>query len=691
MKQSYEKLMYPWTPVIAGENNGCCTVEVWGRRHVLQQTALPTSIRSGGQEVLAAPIRLVGLENGHDLRWESGGCYLLNHDPEQAVVNGWLQSEASIINTTPTFEYDGLARIDIKVMARGRTVKQVFGLEPDSRVGHDLSRLWLEIELDRAIAGLYHFWPNHPAQEAGTVPASGSGQAGRDPMLNNSGELTADLALPFRPLVWLGDDRAGLTFCAESDEMWQVEDPAKAIEIICAGQSAVLRLHLLDSAIVNWEADNYLPRCFTIWLQATPVKPYEDVLGQRRAVHIDCFTKIESDYASFLFGPSRLDPQETVFERLSRLNVNTLFLHEKWNTIQNNWQTNAETARQTHAIVDEAHARGIKVIPYFGYELASCAPEWGDYAARVLRGTAGGWYRQPPQRDYVVCYNSEWADKLVDGFAEAMNEFGFDGIYLDSTLFPNGCTNEKHGCGYRRADGSLHPTYPVMAIRRMMRRLYALIDPKRGLVNPHQSGCVGSPLLSFTHLYWDGEFLQFPLHRKTMQSIPLDYCRSEFNGRNFGTPSEFLVYESPLAPDWTFSKALSLTLLNGVLPRPNDVYGPLGVMSGIWRALNRFAPENAEFKPFWQTSDRIQTDTDLVKISYLEKTGGDGRLQLLAFICNPNDQPLPNVHLSLAAGAEGKPVRQVINALTGDEYDLAGNDLSLNLDRFGFIIAYIAY
>ena len=233
----------------------------------------------------------------------------------------------------------------------------------------------------------------------------------------------------------------------------------------------------------------------------------------------------------------------------------------------------------------------MKVLVYHGYELSSLAPEWAELSDEVLVKNANGeitpgWYRLPEQRDFKVCYNSVWADRLADGIEQAQKRYGFDGLYLDGTIEPWACCNERHGCGYRAADGKLRPTYPIFGVRRFMQRLYGMVHPRGGLISAHQSTCCVTPTLAFADSYWDGEqFSGGELSGDPLKNLPLDAFRAEFMGRNFGVPCEFLAYERP--PQWTFDHALAFSMLHDVRVRPCGL-AALEKMSPIWSVMTRF-------------------------------------------------------------------------------------------------------
>ncbi len=664
------KLLHPWTAVNVTETDGVVAVEVWGRTYTFDNAALPTSIISAGNEILTAPMSVTGFENEDKIIWSEQGIFVAEHTNEYALLCGYMQSNVFVINTAVKIEYDGFMTIDLKIVQKGKTVAQIFGIDKNIITRYDLKGLAVEIPLVPEFSELYHYWPNIDGDSAGENPIA------------NSGNIK-NMLLPFKPVMWLGTDRAGLSFCCESDEFWEYD--GGALEVALSDEAHTFKMHLFDSEVQNWKNGGQNPLCYRFGIQASPVKPYVEQQGERRCLHIDCFKKVLTDYHTFLFGPSAEDPDETNFDRISRLGVNVLFLHEKWNCFQNYYNTSAKIREDIKDIVREAHRRGIKVLPYFGYEIASMAPEFYDMHrdVRTVYGNPLVWYRQPPQRDYRVCYSSEWREKLTDGIIAALDEFGFDGVYLDGTVTPRPCMNERHGCGWRDSEDKLHPTYPVWALREMMRKLYTAIDPKDGILCVHPNGMVAPPLLTFTHLYWDGETLQYPMFKDTLTGIPTDYCRAQLVGKNSGVPAEFLVYEHPHAPDWTFKKALSLLLSHGILPKPNDIGKPLETMSQIWNIFDSFGVSTAQFVPYWENG--TVCDNPDIKCSYYIKNSVVGRPKVLLMCCNPTpNQNSANISL---CDTNLAPYR-IFDAENGESVNHS-ESLQIDLDGFGYKILYL--
>ena len=115
-----------------------------------------------------------------------------------------------------------------------------------------------------------------------------------------------------------------------------------------------------------------------------------------------------------------------------------------------------------------------------------------------------------------------------DTLAESQRKKGTKWKKTASTIMPRACANERHGCGWRDADGKLHETYPFFAVRKMMRELYEFVEARGGRIDAHQSGYVCPATLAFAHSYWDGEQLAVS-SQNIKQSLNLDAFRAEYS------------------------------------------------------------------------------------------------------------------------------------------------------------------
>lgn len=656
-----------WNPLEALHTGKDVSVEVWGRTYTQQGTAMLSSLVNQGREVLAAPIRLTGEANGEPIVWEDEGCYLLSTDDESAIVNGYAQSQCLILNSSMRYEYDGSARWDVRILPRGLTVPQLFNVEPRPFIGWNLTKLALEIPLRKEGMKLYNTWRDKwDGQNGVTALKDGA------PIMENGAIPEGGLASPFLPSLWLGDENAGLALVTETDEFWQTADPSHAVEIADGGDCWIVKLHLLDSLPRTWEnpAIDVPALSYSFGLTATPVKPFRTEYLNWNAVHIDCFTKVLQDYWPFISGPMSEENPELVIDRLCRAGVNLLILHEKWNTMQNNWNVPVRRAEEIHKLVKLCHQRGIRVIPYFGYEITSTMPEFTDVRDEVIwyrsegRENPSGWYRVPYQRANRVCYHSSWADKWLEGMLGCLDQFHFDGVYLDGTTTPCGCSNHRHGCGYTDAEGKRHDTYPIFAYRNLMKKLCERVHARGGIVNPHPGGATIPFISGFCDLMWDGEHLQTRIRDEGLKTFSLEYFRAEYLGRNFGVPVQFIVYEFPGV--WDFDMALSVCMIHGVYPRPNAITHPLDVMEKLWSITGTYGISSAQFRGYWENQEAVEVSDSRCKASFYEKKQLDGSVRVLLVVSNPTTESVAECSAVLKPEAFGcKRVVSAYDAMNG--------------------------
>ncbi len=670
----------PFFPLRVESANLHHTVHVIDRSYTFGPDGLLASVVSQGHELLARPMRVVCIEDGAPAVWDNdypdneSESFIQSRSEEQAVICGAKQSERFIIDTCSTIGYDGNIEIDFKLMPRGKTVAQVFGLTDTKPVRFLMERLWLEIPLKKDASERFTMFPNSVLKLA---------DGSELPMLETSTSSRVPeqaVAMPFKSLFWLGNDDRGLGWYAEYDRNWQPESKDRAMEVIHEEDAVVLRIRLLDSHPVSWtrapeEGMTYLPIDFQFGLQATPVKPFPRQPYLHNAFHLDCGIKIKGNYRDFLDAENR-------FDRLAEMGVTTLILHEKWNKTQNWFELSEYTAAQLSYIVEQCHQRGIKVLPYFGYEISTMASIWSEKnRALVVKDENqrtrpnNAWWRVPFQRDHVVCYTTEYQDYFVEGIIRLMDTYHIDGIYLDGTTKPNYCCNLEHGCGWLDAEGTVHGTYTIRAVRRMMRKLYAAVEERGGMINVHGCGYVNFTALPYIHQTWYGENLQFILVKGNDEDLDLEYFRTEYTGRNMGVPVELIVYEN--RPLWKFESALSSALLHGILPRPNDIGRPLELMSKVWKIIGAFPVEKAQWLPYWE--NQASADHEKVRVSYYRYTALDGQDQLLAFVGNISAETIGQVKVTFP--------ERVSQAMDMERQEEIG--FSFSLEPYGHRILYI--
>ena len=639
MNNMFEK--FPFSAVVAEERGDGISITVGKREYGFSNVSvLPSTVVSYGESVLDGPMRIVMEENGMRSELGCAELFLMGaEDREQKEVAATSASDSFYINTVTRVESDGFIHIDLRVMPRGLTVAELFGMDKTRERRYGLDKLWIEIPVKASSAICYQNYPRcNVRRPDGTL-------------LKKSGYLsTGDFVYegtacyPFLAQLFLTGARTGIAVVAESGETWQPISPSRVVETEKCGEVVILRIRLLDSQPHGWvieeperDVNAFKPISFEIGMQVTPLRDYPENPYTERSVHIDCFKKIASNYEDYLSAPFVKDDGtqtgEICFDRLARLGVNTLYLHEKWNDMQNSTRLTARSEGRLKYIVKEAHARGMRVVPYFGYELSSLSPEWAENFAEAARVSGGAmWNRVPYQRCTPICMKSRFATDFPMAVGRLMDKFGFDGVYLDTAICPNECSNIRHGCGYIGQDGKAVPTYPVFSVRRIMKELYREVHLRGGFINHHTCASYNLAALAYGDSIWEGEMTQLGIFNEGLTAMPEGIYRAQFDGRIFGMPLFMLAYTK--APVWTHEYSTAFALLHGTVHKPNDADLPLESTSRIWSLIDSFPIEKACFRYYYETDLAVTANHRDVRISYFEADG-----ELLAFVVNVSSEP----------------------------------------------------
>lgn len=639
-----------WTPVKTEKRADGFAAEVWGRRYEFDKSSFPTRVVTQEEDILYAPVKFVPVFGDKEEEWKDFSALEFSKDDEKAVFITSSTAGNVVLNSTVTVEYDGFVKIDLKVMSYWSFSKEN---EPK------LTGLYMDIPVKKEYAALMHYWPN---DKQSIIPNG---------KVMNSGK-TVDMVLPFKPYVSLGNNEVGLgVFCGESTKNFVLDDEDKCILITDMGDYVNIRLRILDYMAENWQGrrDKWTktlkPLTYTVGFHATPVKP------MRKGDEVYKMTQMDKGAKTFQ-ETGKIDYD--FLEKIKKADVKWLILHEAWTAVQNfGMPYNEEIFKK---FVEECHGRGIKVMVYFGYEYSTYHPQWNekaeDYLIKTVDGEfTGGWQRLPHQRAFMVCYNGDYSDVMIERVKYVMDELGVDGIYTDGTYVPWECANTNHGCGYTDSKGTLHTTIPLLAVREHVKKLYEEVHKRGGIIDTHQSSCCIMPTLAFCDSYYDGESIQGNLKKEDMSFLNMDSFRAEYMGHNFGIPANFIAYT--MDKDRPMSALSSLTLLHNVHCRPvaihrEDDVNDLEYVSKIWKIFDDYKLNDAEWHPYWK-NEIVKADGENAYVSCYE--GEKGLVAVAAYFKKGNDE------LELTVPKNAKSVK---NLLTDEEYTAEDGKVTLKSD-----------
>ena len=672
------------TPVKSVDKNNAYEVSVWNRTYTISESPFFSSILTAGQEVLASPIRLGGRSFNKDIVWENFENYEMTegNDKEITFVQATKFREL-ILNTSFTVCYDGLVKCNVKLTPEGYHRGRIYGRTTTQEELMVLDKLYLEIPFKKEFAKFYHINPE------GVTYVNGKAVDKEVMSLNTMNFVPSEsLILPFKHTVYLGNDTAGLGVFFESDEGWNNKDTNNVIEILNQEDCVLLRVHLLDKEHKKWMDKGEFnggflhPIVFEFGMQATPVKPMPKNQYVQKAFHTHGVFETKEGRQFLLDKPMPdATDDEMMIDALARQGVEYVYVHERWNDLQNSFYLTKNTAERLKYMVKLAHDRGMKIIPYFGFEISSLSPEFDKsfMKYKVKRNQSHydfmrpSYVRTPHQRDLSVCYKSGYSQIFLDGVAKLMDEYGFDGIYLDGTYSIESCQNLEHGCGYVDENGVVHSTAPIFTIRNMFEKLYEIVNSRGGIINIHTGNNFPVPFLAFADSIWDGEVIQPYLISGKLDSIPEGHFRSVYTGRPLGIFANVITYTNN--PTWTYHQALSTIIAYGVLSRPQNNLEQLNEIAKVWQAYDDIGVETATFKPCYDNDVKISSDK--LKVSYFENEKA-----ILAIIANAYNSPSGKTEITFNGS-----FKTATNKMTGEKVELLnGNTITVEFENFDYLL-----
>ena len=239
-----DKVLAPWTPL---EVKGG-SVRPWGRDYHWGALPFPEQVTTRDADVLAGPMRLVAIVDGHVQPWGDAAPKFTKVTDARTEFTTTAEGPDCTVTGTLWVEYDGCVHCDWKLTPK--------------RPGARLDRLTFEMPIKAQYAKyLYHF----PGAWTATW---------------NSHALTKDEVLAFRPFVWLGDEDRGMSWFCPSDQAFRPKDPDKLTEITHEGDQVVLRINMVEQPYAMTE-----PFSTTFGFEATPIRHNDKTPWDYRIVH----------------------------------------------------------------------------------------------------------------------------------------------------------------------------------------------------------------------------------------------------------------------------------------------------------------------------------------------------------------------------------------------------------------------
>lgn len=466
------------------------------------------------------------------------------------------------------------------------------------------------------------------------------------------GELTEASLDKFSPHIWIGNDDIGLTWAIESDQYWNSGQQATRFHPSADG--GTLEIRMVDKSFIPGKSIRY-----GFGIQATPVRSFDERHRTRR---------IAPTINSNLAHPWAMD-------------------------------------RSVKRYADEDKEWGF-LSPHYT-SIATAGEEFGRWRKK---GQEMPWYVAPPiispQSTEFQVFRDEWKNPhavyqfacVNSSFAKFTNfevenlvrNAGLRAVYVDCAVaYP--CGNAAHGCGYRDAEGKLHLTRPVRALRSYLRGLYTTLHKEGGedaSLILHISAALNSMAHGFSDIVLEGEEVQYVI-RQTPSYFdlypPLKW-RAIF-GKALGINVMLLPNYGRVGPkEDRMSETLNATFMTQALLNDTPVWNLWtneAYVNRIYAALDSFgwgAPE-VRFEPYWK-QDAVSVQGADLKVSIYHTAKG-----VLLAIGNFGKKPLHGkLALNLKKLGFDSGEASITNILSGAELFGEATDITVPQENFLLLV-----
>jgi hypothetical protein len=555
-------VLWPWTPIRLTATPHGPTVSLWGRAYDFFGGPLPTSMVSRGQELLSGPVHWVLGKSTVVF----GPAQVVSHGPARVVLRSVGHAGPYRVVATTRVDYDGFLWSSFAFAAGHK--EQIGPLKVRVPINAQHS-LFMQYDTRRSNAFPTRRW-SHPF-------------------------------MPYLAYIFVGGTSAGLEWFAQSDQYWHNADPNKQMEVLpvtggggrivmnVIGQTATMPRHFTIAFGLMGTPVRAMPRGWRGWSNSPPDR-YRQGIGRP-------WRCLQLDYSWWSVSPAWLVPGPGILQKPFEPGR-----YRAWCPF---------TSTDFCGIRAFAQKNPRKLMPLW----KEFAPEWGIVPESGQIGSAPGWATE----------NVNPSPSFVDHYVWQLNKFlahyPAAGIYIDGDAGNMPSSNRMAGFGYDAGHGRVKPTYPILAARRMARRMYAVMLDHRGrngIIWVHRSTCLLMPVQSFCNVTLDGEFMGWTdiLHKMVTHGIRAaltdNLLRCTFSNRMFG---QVPMMDSRYV-DWVLNnksfpnggiasvRVQNARMVMGLFML-NDIWGwgDIGGYSGIFMpAVDwwNIAAKDVRFLPWWR-------------------------------------------------------------------------------------------
>ena len=610
----------PWGPIrVEGS-----TISVWGRTFSLSPGALLGDVTSQGTDLLRAPAIFKYRTAGTDHPVPLSAPRIESVHAGRVVIMQEAATPHFQIVVRQTIEFDGMNAVELRLSGRS---------------AEEIDALWLELPL--AVAELSTFVTR--AGSSGFAYEHGLFSLAL-PSINRPG-LIANL--------WIGNEKVGLSYFAESYKGWLIDSRKPRIEASeVVGGGAILKINLINDPSVLPENT-----VMQFGLQPSPYRP--KFTGYRKWRWGDqpeapvnlWYTSGQMWTANDIQYVPRtwqfLDDlcTEAKNRGLSPLLYVCGFATSPWEWIRRdlgfdvayyqgkNYPADSQILETSKSTINEDFA-------YF-------QEDWN------LRPRTAALFDPPTREQVFFSAGTSWSDYAVYQIAELLKRTSIRSLFFDIS-YPNTNFDEGRGLAYQTKDGVREGTTEFLAARDFYKRIYYVFGEHRD-ENSHpwimgHSFASTAPLSSFFDAAVNGEEIKpvaaLDFGRMASQDLlrgaPIAKPEAEYRktldgaayraifGPQFG-PVNFILPQYAYLPELKTREntrdVLAATFVHN--SQLWNAYVETSLVYDFWNKVEvPFGMGDSEFHGYWENG--IITSPAGVKVSYWKKPGSEDYLVAVA-------------------------------------------------------------
>ena len=649
-----DRVPLPWTPVKASK----ASITVWGRVITwTEQSLLPTSITTGGTELLTTPMRLTVTVDGAERVFALDTFRITDRRDSRVSMSASGRVGSIRAHADMWVEYDGFLWVDL--------------LFDDDLDGQTVECLRVEAPLAGERMTLYQTFSRQLTGAIGREPI-------RIPWLDRPDEHIANF------YHWFGNEDGGLGFTYSTLEHWRPASEDEFATYTPGKPAALYTMNLLQRPA------SVRGRRYRFGIQATPIKP------------------LPPDYHSMVGCKLNYNPWVACTTMPENVDITSIWPPGNFKGLNDPYHTRRENVLKN---LKWAHDRGLALVPVgCPQKISPQSDEFEDWRLEMqcMPDSILNWKQVP---HYQNCGRSYALRKwLFYGWAiENVQKLGLDGIYYDGWQTGQiACSNPHHGCGWVDETGKRHVTVPVLEGREFNQRMLLFLQdnvkgvqakqapPREGFPSYHywiHSWNFVPPVMGFATEWLTGEFTAYPLKGTGMlkpegtygKCLGLDRFRALCLSTNWGVPNMFDALMWEHTRDHPTDKQ---TLMAYAWFLPHGV--PIGLVElmnqktvlEISRLLMQFDTRRSRFTPGWRDNPYVEVASPDLREVMAATWDHDPERDVLIVVSNLHSEQPQDIRLRWKA--DWKPA--LVNARTQAGVPVEDGQVDLRLEPESFVL-----